>query len=152
MKKLTLLFLVRDNQILLAMKKRGFGKDRWNGVGGKLESNETLRDAVIRECKEEINVTPTKFKKMAEIEFDQQHLGVKETLYVYAYIASHWDGEPVETEEMAPKWFKISEIPYDEMWADDKYWLPLILNGNKLQCKFILDENDKIIGKEIVEA
>ena len=152
MKKLTLLFLVRDNQILLAMKKRGFGKGRWNGVGGKLEANESLREAVIRECKEEINVTPYEFEKMAEIEFDQQHLGVKETLNVYAYVATSWDGIPVETEEMAPKWFQISEIPYEDMWADDKFWLPLVLDGKKLRCKFVLDEDDDIIDKEIIKV
>ena len=48
MKQLTLLFLVRDDQILLAMKKRGFGEGRWNGVGGKVEKDETVEQAMIR--------------------------------------------------------------------------------------------------------
>lgn len=34
MKKVTIVFLVRDDKILLAMKKRGFGEGKWNGVGG----------------------------------------------------------------------------------------------------------------------
>ena len=42
MKISTLCFLVKDNQILLAMKKRGFGEGKWNGVGGKVNPGETI--------------------------------------------------------------------------------------------------------------
>ena len=54
MKHVTLLFLLTDDQILLAMKKRGFGMGRWNGVGGKIEPGETIEEATARECREEI--------------------------------------------------------------------------------------------------
>ena len=56
MKQATLLFLIEDNHILLAMKKRGFGAGRWNGVGGKPNTAESILDVAIRECKEEIEV------------------------------------------------------------------------------------------------
>ncbi len=56
MKHTTLLFLLKDNHILLAMKKRGFGAGRWNGVGGKIEAGETIVQAAVRECFEEIGV------------------------------------------------------------------------------------------------
>jgi len=59
--ELTLLFLIKDDQILLAMKKRGFGAGRFNGVGGKVEPGETIEQALIRESQEEINVTPIEF-------------------------------------------------------------------------------------------
>ena len=42
MKQTTLLFLRKDNHILLAMKKRGFGINKWNGAGGKVEEGETI--------------------------------------------------------------------------------------------------------------
>ena len=47
-KTLSLLFLRREDEILLAMKKRGFGKGRWNGVGGKVEVGESIEQAMIR--------------------------------------------------------------------------------------------------------
>lgn len=53
----TLCFLVRKNEILLAMKKRGFGSGKWNGSGGKIDSNETIPAAACRELREEINVS-----------------------------------------------------------------------------------------------
>ena len=50
----TVVFLIRENQVLLAMKKRGFGEGKWNGVGGKLDPGETVEQALVRECQEEI--------------------------------------------------------------------------------------------------
>jgi mutator protein MutT len=140
MKICTLLLLRRDDEILLAMKKRGFGADRWNGVGGKLDSGETIEQALIRECQEEICVTPVTYEKVAVHDFIFPD-GTPD-MQVHAYIATEWQGEPTETEEMAPKWFKISDIPYAHMWQDDIVWLPQVLLGKKIACSFTFDEND----------
>lgn len=58
----TLLFLIKDDHVLLAMKKRGFGAGNWNGVGGKIEAGESIEQALVRECQEEIGVTPISWK------------------------------------------------------------------------------------------
>ena len=50
----TLLLILKDNQILLAEKKRGFGVGKFNGIGGKVEKDETIEGAMIRETQEEI--------------------------------------------------------------------------------------------------
>jgi mutator protein MutT len=149
MKQLTLLFLVKNDEVLLAMKKRGFGQGRWNGVGGKAESNESIEEAMIRECQEEIEVTPVIYEKAAEITFNEYHNEVKKQLYVHVFLCQDWQGEPVETEEMAPRWFKISDLPLAQMWPDDEYWLPLVLEGKKLKAEFSLDENDDITDHSI---
>lgn len=148
----TLLFLVKDGQILLAMKKRGFGAGKWNGVGGKLEVNETLDQALVRECQEEIGVTPTKYKKVAELDFYGGSTEEAWNMYVHAYIASDWQGEPHETEEMAPKWFSFNDIPYADMWADDEHWLPTALSGKTLQGTFWFNEHDELIKHELLET
>ncbi len=151
MRQASLVLLIKENQILLAMKKRGFGKGRYNGVGGKPKENESVLDSAIREAEEEIGIkieNPEKFaimdfhfpEELKEKDWDQQ---------VRLYIAKNWEGEPIETEEMKPKWFEIKDIPYNQMWEDDKFWLPLILECKKLKCKFFFDNNDKIINKEI---
>lgn len=149
MKPLTALFLIEGDQVLLAMKKRGFGAGRWNGVGGKLEPGESVEEAVVRECQEEIEVTPISYKKMAEIIFDEQHLGKRELLEVNVFTCDEWQGEPTETEEMAPKWFPKDGLPFDEMWDDDKYWLPKVLGGETLKCYFVMDQNDTVTSHTI---
>jgi len=50
---------------------------------------------------------------------------------------------------MLPKWFKIGEIPYQEMWDDDKFWLPYILEGKKLKAKFVFEEGEKVSEKDV---
>lgn len=152
MKQLTVLFLVKDSKVLLAMKKRGFGAGRWNGVGGKVEPNETLDQAAVRECQEEIEVRPIQYQKMAEIVFHEQHEGKLDDLQVHVFICEKWEGEPIETEEMAPKWFDKTNLPLAEMWADDPYWLPQVLEGKMLKCEFWLDTEDKVSNHSVSEV
>ena len=145
----TLCLLKKENEILLAMKKRGFGEGKYNGVGGKIEGGETPDEAMIRETKEEILVTPTQYEKVGIIEFDEFYKGQKERVMFHLYIASEWQGEPTESDEMKPEWFDIQSIPYDKMFPDDKYWLPLILEGRKIKAYFDFDEEWNLLGKKI---
>lgn len=158
MRQVSLCLLIKESEgliteILLAMKKRGFGQGRWNGVGGKpdLEKGEDVLGSAIRETEEEIGVkikNPEKFAIMdfyfplvpKEKDFDQQ---------VHLYLIREWEGEPTETEEMKPQWFKAHEIPFDEMWDDDKHWLPHVLEGKKLKAEFHFGKEDKVIKKII---
>jgi 8-oxo-dGTP pyrophosphatase MutT (NUDIX family) len=103
MKICSLLFLLRDDEILLAMKKRGFGVGRYNGVGGKAEVGESSEQTAIRECQEEITVIPRQLQKVAihHFEFEDGTPGNE----VHTYLSRDWKGQPTETEEMAPHWF-----------------------------------------------
>lgn len=152
MKELTLLFLRKDDRVLLAMKKRGYGEGRWNGVGGKVEEGETLDQALIREAQEEIGVTPLTYTQVADISFDQFFKGEPAHMHVYVYTSTEWDGEPSESDEMRPEWFAQSELPFTAMWPDDPYWLPLVLDGKLIKASFVMDEKDKIIDYAINEV
>lgn len=147
MKTCTLLFLLRDDEVLLAMKKRGFGSGHWNGVGGKVNANETIEAAAIRECQEEIGLTPKNLEKIAVHDF--LFPDNIEDIKVHTFITKSWEGEPHETEEMAPKWFKLSAIPYTKMWDDDIVWLPLILQGKKLKTTFTFDTDNKMTNAQL---
>lgn len=151
-KILSLLFLRKNGQVLLAMKKRGFGQGRWNGVGGKVEQDETIESAMVRESQEEIGITPLNYEKVADIRFDEFFKGEPTLMHVHVYTATKWQGTPTESEEMSPQWFKESEIPYTQMWADDPYWLPQVLSGEKISADFKLDESDAIVSHIIKEV
>jgi ADP-ribose pyrophosphatase YjhB (NUDIX family) len=127
----TLLFLKGNNRLLLAMKKQGFGVSKWNGVGGRLRPDESIEQALIRKSEEEVSVTPTAYHKVAFIDFTYPRYGEIVQQNVHVFIGDTWEGEPEETEEMAARWFQVSEIPYDHMWEDDALWLPLILDLRK---------------------
>lgn len=145
----TLCLLKRNNEILLAMKKRGYGEGKYNGVGGKIEKNETPDEAMIRETQEEISVTPIQYEKVGIVEFNEYYKGDKQNLMFHLYMVYEWEGTPCETEEMNPKWFRIDEIPYDNMFPDDKFWLPLILEGKKIKAFFEFDKDWNLLSKNI---
>jgi mutator protein MutT len=150
----TLLFLRRNDEILLAMKKRGLGQGRFNGVGGKIEPGETVEQAMVRECQEEVEVTPTQFTQVARLDFLMDSNSAEPwRLDGHVFVATHWQGEPTETEEMAPQWFKLSDIPYDQMWEDDSLWLPQVLEGKLIQASFAFDSSETMVNSlvEVVE-
>lgn len=131
-KDYTLIFCRRENsdgqrEILLGMKKRGFGVGKWNGFGGKVEGEETIEQGALRELEEESTLKASNMKRVGYLVFKM--LETAKIMRVHVFDTWSFEGTIVETEEMRPKWFLESEIPYDKMWADDPYWLPLILQG-----------------------
>lgn len=147
LKKASLCFLIKESQVLLAMKKRGFGQGKWNGVGGKQNPNETIKATAIRETQEEIGITALNLKHVATLNFLFPNMPKDNNWnqQVWVYFVDRWEGAPIETEEMAPQWFNKTQLPYDQMWDDDKLWLPKVLNGEFVTASFEFDENQKLI-------
>jgi len=143
MNQATLCLLIKKDKILLALKKRGFGVGKWNGVGGKVEKGEKIVDAAVREAKEEIGVNIINPEKVGIMHFRFPYKSVWDQ-DVHLFLVKEWQGEPKESDEMAPKWFKFNEIPYNQMWDDDKFWLPHILKGEKIEANFVFKENEII--------
>lgn len=132
----TLLFVVRDGQILLIRKKRGLGAGKINGPGGKLDAGETPLACAVRECQEELCITPLAPKYVGQhlFQFIDGY-----SIHVWVYISNDYEGEATETEEAVPLWFAVDDIPYAEMWEDDRLWLPLMLQGQSFLARYIFD-------------
>lgn len=140
MKLRTLLFCLKEEEILLAMKKEGFGAGKWNGFGGKLEPGEDIFVGTVRETKEESTLIVKKedILQVAHVHF---YFAGKHKIECYVFTTRKWEGEPQETREMRPQWFKISKIPYDEMWAADRVWVPKIIDGKKIKARVYFNES-----------
>ncbi len=142
----TILFVIRDERILLIRKKRGLGAGKINGPGGRLDPGETPLACAVREVREELEVIPTgNMRRHGELLF-QFTDGY--ALQVYVFAADDCQGEPRETEEAIPLWTPLDCIPYDEMWSDDRLWLPLLLNGKQFKGRFLF-QGDTMLGHEI---
>ena len=66
-----------------------------------------------------------------------------------APLARSWRGEPGESEEMRPQWYAYEDVPQGEMWADDRIWLPRVLQGERLNGVFTFSDAETIVHQEI---
>lgn len=150
MKRATICFLVGEDprRVLLGLKKRGFGRGKYNGFGGKIADGEDVRDAAVREVREEcgLEVASADLVPAGRLvfffpfrpEFDHD---------VSVFRTARWRGTLCESDEMRPEWFPIEEIPYDRMWQDDGHWLPLVLAGASVQAEFTFANDNETIAR-----
>lgn len=149
-KKMMLVYPVRNGEILLGLKKRGFGEGKWNGFGGKVHEGETLVEAAIREVEEEVHarIVAEDLQLVAHMRFfytDCEH-------DVHVFFVERWTGTCTESEEMRPQWFQKNALPYDRMWDDDRYWMPEVFGGRKVQAVFQFDDdNEKVVDVQITD-
>jgi len=149
-KVLTLCVVHNDVHILLGMKKRGFGEGKWSGFGGKVLEGETAEEGAVRELKEKSGITALSLEKKGVLHFIFEEN--PEALEVHIFAVFEYEGEHEETEEMIPQWFIHNEIPFDEMWEDGKYWLPVLLDGKSFYGKFYFLNDGGLFDFELNEV
>ena len=141
----TLVFVIRDEKILLIHKKTGLGKGKVNGPGGKVDPGETPEICAVRECQEELGITVSNLESCGEHRF-QFVDGY--SIHVWVYRTTEYEGVPSESREAKPFWVPIDEIPYEAMWEDDQYWLPMVIRGQRFQTRWIFD-GDRMLDYDI---
>lgn len=155
-KLLTISYIRKGDEVLMGLKKRGWGANKWNGFGGKLQAGETIEQAAKREIKEECNLEVLNLIPFGTIDFYFNE-GDDYINICHIFICDDYIGDIVETEEMEPRWFKTNEIPFSQMWRADSYWIPIILNNKKVKGEFLydkpssLDYDPKILEYKIEE-
>ncbi|MEM9621186.1 MAG: 8-oxo-dGTP diphosphatase [Pseudomonadota bacterium] len=144
----TLVFIREAGKVLLIHKKRGHGAGKINAPGGKLQTGETVLDCARRETLEEVGVQVEDLVCRAELRFVErqgdQWLG-------FVFVCTRFSGTPVATEEADPFWCDETELPFAQMWPDDKLWLPQVLHGDDFLVANVLFEDSQLLDHEFVE-
>jgi 8-oxo-dGTP diphosphatase / 2-hydroxy-dATP diphosphatase len=135
-----------DKEILLGFKKEGFGKDKWNGVGGKvkIEKSELIYFGFLRETEEESSLIVRKAEKRGFLRFYFIEDPIFRHCHIYKIIDC--DGELKESNEMIWQWFPVDKIPFDQMWPADRYWMPFFLTNKKFSGNFFYRDTDLLLG------
>ena len=133
-----MVFVFNGEQVLLIRKKRGLVAGKINAPGGKVDQGETHHAAALRELKEEVGITAWDLNYVGDHRF-QFTDGY--AMHVHVFRTDRFKGDPIETDEAIPMWVSIHEIPYDEMWADDRIWIPLMLEGKSFSGKYLFDDS-----------
>ncbi|HEU4668326.1 MAG TPA: 8-oxo-dGTP diphosphatase [Arthrobacter sp.] len=149
-----LCFLLREvdgvSQVLLGLKKTGFGRGKIVGIGGHVEAGETDAEAVIREVREEADVRlrhedlrdagVVRFVFPARPEWDMD---------TRLFTAESWEGDPTESAEIAPAWFDAAALPADRMWQDADHWLPVVLEGGRVNVVVTMDNDNEAVASSV---
>jgi len=141
----TSVYLVRDDQVLLIRKKRGLGRGKVTAPGGKLDGAESAAECAVREVREEVGLTPAGLQARGSLSF--QFLDGY-SIEVNLFVAHDWTGQLHESAEAAPFWVAFGQIPYEEMWEDDRVWLGEVLRGNRVSGRLLFD-GDRLVDHEI---
>ena len=146
----TLCFLLRETgagtEVLLGLKRTGFGIGKIVGIGGHVEAGETDAEAVVREVWEEAGVVV--------LQEDLAHAGVVEFIFparpewnmsCRLFTTRNWRGEPAESAEITPEWFDTTALPLQLMWQDAEHWLPPALAGVVLDVVVVLNTDNETV-------
>lgn len=132
MKKGTVCFLTRNDEVLLVLIEYSPNDRKWTGIGGYVKEGESLEDTIIRESHEEsfIEIDRDSLRKVAIVKDHALELNV--------FLADKWSGE-LRAKEPSLKefrWFRNDQLPFSEMHNDNDKWLPQVLEG-----RLMLKEN-----------
>jgi 8-oxo-dGTP diphosphatase len=139
MKKIASLSIVEDtinHKYLMIRHHRGINKGCINFPGGKKETNESIKDCVIRETFEETGIKIENPVEVGYIEFPTMNF------YVHVFKSTQYSGSIKENEaEVDAFWVDTHKVPYEEMREADRNFLPDIISGQYVKRRFIYDEN-----------
>lgn len=71
---------------------------------------------------------------------------------VHVFSVAKYTGTLVESDEMKPAWYHVSDIPFKEMWLDDELWFPTFLEGKIFRGQFVFQAHDELVSSAVTEV
>ncbi len=141
----TLCYIERDGKYLMmhrVKKENDVNKDKWVGIGGHFEADETPEECLLREVKEETGLSLTKWRARGIVTFISDQW---QTEYMHLYTATDFEGEIGECSEGTLEWIDKKDVYDLPIWEGDKLFFELL---EKTQNYFSLKlryEGDKLV-------
>lgn len=126
MRLTTLCYIEKDDCYLMlhrVKKQHDVNKDKWIGIGGKFEKDETPEECLLRETKEETGLTLTSWKLRGIVTFLSDGW---ETEYMFLYTADQYEGEMMVCSEGNLEWVPKKELDRLNLWEGDKIFFKLL--------------------------
>ena len=122
----TLCYVTRGNDVLMlhrVKKKNDINKDKWIGIGGKFEANESPDECLLREALEETGLTLTRWQCRGVVTFlTETDFGE----YMYLFTADEFEGDLKECDEGDLQWVSREFLDNLPKWEGDQIFLDLL--------------------------
>ena len=146
----TLCYIEKDGKYLMlhrTVKKNDVNKDKWIGVGGHFEEDESPEECLLREVKEETGYTLTSYKYRGLVTFVSGN-GVTE--YMSLFTADGFEGEPIACDEGELEWVDIEKVWKLNIWEGDKIFFRLMDETTEFfSLKLVYDGHDKLVSADL---
>jgi len=123
----TLCYVLRGDEVLMlhrTKKKNDVNQDKWIGIGGKFEADESPEECLLREAKEETGLTLTDWKCRGVITFLTN--GPWDGEYMYLFTAEGFEGDLTDCPEGELKWVSREFLDQLPKWEGDQIFLDLL--------------------------
>ncbi len=123
----TLCYVTRGDEVLMlhrVKKKNDINKDKWIGIGGKFEGEESPDECLLREAKEETGLTLTSWQCRGVVTFLTEDPGQGE--YMYLFTADGFEGQLTECPEGTLEWVSRDFVRQLPKWEGDQIFLDLL--------------------------
>lgn len=138
----TVCYIEKDNKYLMlhrTKKKNDISKDKWLGIGGKFEENESPEECVVREVKEETGLELISYKLRCVVTYVSTNW---ETEYMYVFTSNVFKGDLIDCNEGDLQWIEKSKVPMLNTWEGDKIFLEKLQKDDTFfTIKFNYDGN-----------
>ena len=151
MKLTTLCYIEKDDKYLMlhrVKKENDLNHDKWVGVGGKFEPDDTPEECMLREVREETGLTLTKYRFRAILTFLSDEW---ETEYIHLYTASKFTGTLLECDEGNLEWIPKSEIDKLKLWEGDKIFFKLLRETEDFFSLKLRYEGEKLVETKLTQ-
>ena len=141
----TLCYVTRGNDVLMlhrVKKKNDINKDKWIGIGGKFEENESPDQCLLREAKEETGLTLTSWRCRGVVTFLNTNCDGE---YMYLFTADGFEGELKTCDEGVLQWVKRDFLDTLPQWEGDKIFLDLLWQDAPFFLLKLRYEGDKLV-------
>lgn len=147
----TICYIEKDGQYLMlhrTKKENDINKNKWIGIGGKFENNESPEECIVREVKEETGLLLKSFKLRGIITYAFTDI---ETEYMYIFTSNEFEGKLTDCDEGELKWINKSEIAKLNTWEGDKLFLERIKNKSNFFTMKMEYDGDKLLNYNLFE-
>ena len=141
----TLCYITRGEEVLMlhrVKKQNDINKDKWIGIGGKFEFEESPDACLLREAKEETGLTLTSWRCRGVVTFLNTNCDGE---YMYLFTADGYEGQLKECDEGDLQWVSRDFLYSLPMWEGDKIFLDLLWSNAPFFLLTLRYDGDRLV-------
>lgn len=153
----TLCYIEKDDSYLMLhriKKENDINKDKWIGIGGHFEAEESPEECLLREVKEETGLTLLSYQFRGIVTFVTMQ-GITE--YMCLYTSNSFEGDLISCDEGELEWVKKERFSELNFWEGDYIFLDLLEKGREFFSLKLVYDRDKLIeavldGEDLLQS